>query len=244
MRPYAWGSITVNPNPPRVGEVTRIGFPLANPGPGEVIVERIDVRVAGFGMGVGWEDAGSLGPITLAPDPNHVEETFVEWTPTTGGHRCVRAQIYVQGMESALTVGRNLDVIEAGATETRWGVPFHLGNPEPVRAPIVLRLEQEAESDSAFLRALLRVDGRPVAPGQPVWLEPGQEVAAELHLVAPPGQALAAAQRVEAWIGDRLIDGIEVAIHRPALARPQPPAWDDGERAGVLVGARELAAVI
>lgn len=238
VQPYAWGSVMVNPNPPRVGEVTRIGFPLANPGPGEVVVKRIDVGVARFGMGLPWEDIGSLGPIRLAPDPAHVEDVFVEWTPAQGGHRCVRARIHVKGAPVPLMVGCNLDVIEAGASESNWRVPFHLGNPNQVRAPIVLRMALEGEAGD--LGALVQVGGRLVQPGQPVWMEPGEIAPAEVRFAAPPGRALDAVQRIEAWIGARLIDGIQVTLRRPALAHE--PVWTSMEPARELVDARDLVA--
>ncbi len=227
VRPYAWSSVTVNPNPPRVGEVTRIGFPLANPGPGDVLVERIEVAIARFGMGVPWEQLDPIGPYRLPPDPQRVEDAYVEWTPQRGGHRCVRAFIHVQGMADPLLVGRNLDVIEAGAEETAWRVRFHLGNPEQEPAPIVLRLGAD---DQLPVGMALQVAGRMVPPGRPVWLRPGEIVEAELDLNAPAGPALAAVRTVEAFIGGRLIDGIQVAVLRPALAerRPRPLHVPDG----------------
>lgn len=239
VRSYAWDSVTVNPNPPRVGEMTRIGFPLANPGPGEMMVERIEVSVAAFGMGVPWEHIGTLGPISLPPNPRHVEEAFVEWTPTHGGHRCVRAQIHVRG-ERSLLVGRNLDVIEAGADESSWRLPFHLGNPERQRAPIVLRME--TEDDAAALHAMVRVGARMVRAGQPIWLEPGEVVPAEMRLAAAPGPALAAVQRVEAWIGERLIDGIQVTVSRPAMTNSRVVMAPDDMSVAAMIPSRELVA--
>lgn len=223
VRPYAWNSVSVNPNPPRVGAVTRIGFPLANPGPGEVVVERIDVRIAQFGMGVPWEQLPPIGPFRLPPDATRIEDAFVEWTPTHGGHRCVRAHIHVEGMNSPLLVACNLDVIQAGAHENSWRVPFHLGNPEREPAPIVLRLGADDADD---VRMALRVAGRDVPAGRPLWLRPGEVVDAELRLFAPPGPALDAVRTVEAFIGNRLIDGIQVSVYRPALvvAEPHSPA--------------------
>jgi hypothetical protein len=221
VRPYSWGSISVNPDPPRVGEVTRISFPLANPGPGEVVVERIEVRIAGFGMGVPWEELDPIGPFHLPPDAGRIEEATVEWTPEQGGHRCVRASIHVRGVESPTVVGRNLDVIRAGAYESSWRVPFRLGNPERVRAPIMLRLDGEGDSD--LLAAAVRVGGRMMRADRPIWLDAGEEVEAELHLIAQQGRALEAVRTVEAYIADRLLDGIQVTVLRPALALPVEP---------------------
>jgi hypothetical protein len=219
MRPYAWSSILVNPNPPRVGEVAEIIFPLKNPGPGELVVERIEARIAQFGMGVPWEELPPIGPFVLPAHPEAVVEAAARWTPRTAGHRCVRASIFTRDLPDPVIVGRNLDVIRAGKEEGNWRVPFHLGNPERVRVPIELR-----HDGSPSIAGAVRVGHRLVSLHTPIWLDPGEEVEAELLLRAEPGPALAAEYRVEAFSGTRLIDGIQIAIARPALARwGRPP---------------------
>src|SRR6266566_8938350 len=89
--PYACRSITVSPDPPQVGTAATIRMALVNPGPASVTVTRIDVMVAQFGIGVQWEELAPLGPFLLPAAPDHIHEVTVEWTPTDGGHRCVRA---------------------------------------------------------------------------------------------------------------------------------------------------------
>jgi hypothetical protein len=227
-RPYAWGNIEVNPDPPRVGEVTHISFPLANAGSSELVVEQIDVRIAPFGMGMPWEQLDPIGPFVLPPDAGRVEEATAEWIPTEGGHRCVRAYIHVRDLSAPLMVGRNLDVIQAGEQESQWRVPFQLGNPKPVRAPIVL---QVGGNDALTMTETgVRVAGRIVSPGQPVWLEPGETAEGELVLAALPGPALDTVHTVEAYAGGRLIDGIQVEVKRPALTRRQVRPATDGAR--------------
>jgi hypothetical protein len=221
-RPYAWGCVSVNPDPPRVGEVTRISFPLANPGPGAVTIERIEIAIAQFGMGVRWEKLDPIGPFHLPPDPRHIEHATIEWTPRAGGHRCVRGKIQIAGGE-AIMVARNLHVLHAGAEEQEWAVPFRVGNPDAARAPVLLRLG----ADDALPVAMgLEVAGQPLAFDEPLWLAPGAEVEARLHLRAAPGPALAAVRTVEAFIGARLLDGIQVTLLRPALVAraPEPVA--------------------
>jgi hypothetical protein len=219
-RPYAWGCVSVNPNPPRVGEVSRISFPLANPGPGDVTVERIEIAVAQFGMGVRWEQLDPIGPFHLPPDPRHIEHASIEWTPRAGGHRCVRGTIHAPGA-APLMVGRNLHVLNAGADEEEWAVPFRVGNPDAERAPVLLRLGAD---DAQPVAMGLAVAGRPLRFDEPLWLDPGQELDATLHLRATPGQALAAIRTVEAFIGARPLDGIQVTLLRPALvARASEP---------------------
>ncbi len=230
--PYAWGCISVNPDPPRVGEVTRITFPLLNPGPDDQTVERIEVRVAQFGIGVQWEQLAPIGPFALPADPDRVVEASVEWTPTAGGHRCVRAQVYVAGLAEPCTVGCNLHVIEAAADERTWSVPFRLGNPEPERAPIVFQI---GGNNPATVGAAVRVAGRVVPLDQPLWLGPGEEVEAELVLRAQLDGALNTVRTVEAWVHGHLIDGIQVTVRRPAAAEmgvgdlPALPVHEDAE---------------
>lgn len=226
-RPYAWAQVRVDPDPPRVGQPMRITYPLANPDPEPVVVERIVTRVARFGMGVPWEELTPIGPFELPPDPRQIVDASVEWTPLTGGHRCIRAELFVAGAAVPLLVGRNLDIIQAGAEETRWRVPFHLGNPEHEAAPIMIRMATLDGSDA--VRMALRIGERLVPAGEPVWLRPGEVVPAELELFAARGPALEAVRTVEATIGGRLIDGIQVTLMRPALVMepPQPLRRDD-----------------
>lgn len=218
-RPYAWNSILVDPDPPRVGTVTRIEFPLANPGPDEVIVERIEASIANFGIGVRWEKLPKLGPFHLPPDPSHIEHACVEWTPKDGGHRCVRATIRVKGMAEPCQVGRNLMVLDAAADEEHWSVPFRLGNPEHARAPLALAL---GGTDLRALAAAVEVAGRIVPLDQPIWLEPGEEVEALLRLHARTDAPLNAVRTLEGRIHGRLIDGIQVTVRRAAHAAPLP----------------------
>lgn len=219
-RPYAWGSITVNPDPPRVGEATEIVFPLANPGPDDLIVERIEAKVALFGIGLEWESLPRIGPYRLPADPQRIEQASLTWIPTTGGHRCVRASIYVKGLRQPCQVGRNLHVIEATADEDSWTVPFYLGNPEGARAPVLLRA---GGNDRAALEASVRIRDRVVPLDQPIWLDAHEQVEAALLLRARVGDPLAHLRTLEATIHGRFIDGIEVTVHRPAAVATKPP---------------------
>ena len=225
-RPYAWGSITVAPDPPRVGEVTRIGFPLANPGPDDVVVERIEASVANFGIGVRWEKLQPLGPLRLPADPAHIEHATVEWTPQQGGHRCVRATIRVRGLAQPCVVGRNLQVLEASAEEEHWRVPFRLGNPNHEPAPMLLAL---GGNDPHALAATVLLAGRAVSLDQPVWLEPGEEVDAALLLRARTDAPLHALRTLEGRIHGRLIDGIQITVRRPTRATARPDLTPSAE---------------
>ena len=135
---YACRGISVNPDPPRVGEVTTLALALKNSGSQPITIKRIEFMVAQFGMGVRWEQLPAVEQLTLPASPAHIEEIAVQWTPTIGGHRCVRAAIHSDVLPHPLRIGRNLHVIESTAERNFWQVPFRLGNPENERMPVVL----------------------------------------------------------------------------------------------------------
>src|SRR5215469_6736505 len=107
MHRYACQGLNVNPNPPRVGEVTTLALALKNTGPGAITINRIQFMVAGFGMGLGWEQLPPIDRLTLPADSQHIEDVAVQWTPTKGGHRCVRVTIESDVLPQPLTIGRN-----------------------------------------------------------------------------------------------------------------------------------------
>jgi hypothetical protein len=217
--PYACRALDVSPNPPEVGKVTTISLALENPEPAPLTVNRIELRIARFGMGVAWEELPPLGPFQLPADPNHIEHVRTEWTPTDGGHRCVRGTISVEGLTQPLRVGMNLHVIESAAERTHWRIPFRVGNPEPERQPLVLQVAGNPD----LVEARLMVGRRPIQPGDPLMLEGGEEREAMLLLHATTEEALEAVNTVEAFLGGRFLDGIQVEVHRPARITSHHP---------------------
>ncbi len=217
--------ISVDPDPPTVGIGTRIGIALHNPGPGTVEVERIEVMVARFGMGLRWEQLPAVEPFTLPPHPTDITDLEWQWTPDAEGHRCVRAHIAITGRPQPVIVGRNLHVVHSEAEQRAWQVPFRVGNPERRRAPVVLTLDASPDA----VRADLIAGGRHLRSGEPIWLDPGEEVDAQLHLRArtPGFAAIDALQTVQATIDGRFIDGIGVHILRPAHLHTHIPAPED-----------------
>jgi hypothetical protein len=208
---YASRGINVTPNPPCVGEPTSIAILLNNPGAAALTVERIAVKIARFGMGLHWEELPPLGPFIIAADPTQSTEIAQEWTPTTGGHRCVRAAIHVDSLQQPLMVGCNLQIVESTATQRAWQVPFRLGNPGRERAPLVL-----AVNAAEPVRAAIYARNRHVRAGEPIWLEPGEEIDAMLVLRAHTPATIDTTPTVEAYIHGQLIDGIAVHLLRPA----------------------------
>jgi hypothetical protein len=216
MRRHAYSSqsIAITPDPPQVGVATTITIHLKNPGAEAVTVSCIETMIAQFGMGITWEQLPVLGPFHLPADPDHVEEISMEWTPKLGGHRCLRANIHIETLPTPLRIGRNLQVIESEADCARWQIPFRLGNPEAVRAPVALEVGGE---NLAGMMAHLIVDRRMIQPGEQIWLNPGEKVDARLLVRARTPDAIASVHTIEAFINGRFLDGIQVEIHRPAL---------------------------
>lgn len=217
--PYACRSLSVNPDPPEIGKVTTLALALKNAGPQAIIIQRIEFKVAQFGMGVRWEHLPPIEQLTLPANGDHIEEIAVQWTPTVGGHRCVRVAIHADVLPHPLHIGRNLHVIEAAAGRNFWQVPFRLGNPENERMPVTLKLGDE---NPAAVEANILINGRLHHSGQPVWLNARQEVDARLILHARTDDAIATIKTIEATIMGRFIDGIQVEIHRPAYVMRRP----------------------
>jgi hypothetical protein len=213
MHPYACRGICVDPNPPRVGEVSTLALALKNTGPQAITINCIQFMVAGFGIGVGWEQLPPIEHITLPADPQHIEDVAVQWTPTRGGHRCVRVTIEADILPQPLRIGRNLEVIESTADRRTWSVPFRLGNPENEPRPVILELSGD---NADGVDAAVLINGRPVLASGPVWLNAREEVEARLVLHTRTEEAISALKTVEAHIAGRFIDGIQVEVYRPA----------------------------
>lgn len=213
-RAYTSQSIAIAPDPPCVGEASTITLHLKNPGSEAVTVSRVETMIAQFGMGMSWEQLPVLGPFHLPADPNYIEEIAMEWTPKQGGHRCLRANIHIETLPTPLRIGRNLQVIESEAERRRWHIPFRLGNPEAVRAPVALEVGGE---NLAGMMAHLIVGQREIQLGEQIWLNPGEEVDARLLVRAHTPDAIASIHTIEAFINGRFLDGIQIEIHRPAL---------------------------
>lgn len=234
LHPYACQSIEVRPNPPQVGVSTTLALALTNPGPEPLTVKQIAFRIAVFGMGMRWEELPPLGPFQVPADSAHHELVEQEWTPTTAGHRCVQASIYLENSPTPILARRNLEVIRSGADRNAWQVQFGLGNPEEEPMPITLRLGHDVQMEAALV-----VAGRVVQPGEPIWLKPHEEVEGVLLLKALTNGALTSENAVEAFLGGRFLDGIQVVVQREASRRPLPgesyPEWAEVEQKALVM---------
>ena len=210
---YTSNSISVNPNPPRVGVPATISLTLKNSLLQPVTVERIEIMVAQFGMGVAWEHLPDIGPVQLAADPDTIAEIEAHWTPLAPGHRCVQSTIHVENFSEPLHARRNLQVIEAHSSQTLWQVPFRLGNPSHERKPIVLMLNDE-HAEQVHTR--IHVNSRFMLPGEEIWLDAQEEVDAHVVIMARTTEAFSSISNIEALLGGDFLDGIQVGVQRPA----------------------------
>lgn len=218
-RPYAWNAISLDPDPPYVGRQAKIVFPLTNPGPDPIYVERIETEVSHFGIGLSWEALKPVGPVILEPDPLRVHRAEMLWTPASAGHRCIRAAIYVRGAREPYRVGRNAQVLEAASDEDRWHIPFYLGNPFSKPVPIQLKM---GGNDTRALAAEVYINQRRITPDESILLRPGEMVHAEFILTATSHMPLRHVRFVEAYAHGALLDGIQATVYRPAYAERAP----------------------
>jgi hypothetical protein len=213
---YTHKGITITPEPVRVGRPSTITLYLQNTGISPVIIRRVESKIAEFGIGTKWTELPQIdGPLVLPADPTAVKEISLEWTPAKGGHRCVRAFVHTSRSLQPLCAGRNLQIINAERTQSSWQTPFHLGNPHNLRMPVYLTLQAAAP-----IQAQILVQEVAVQPGEPVWLDPGEEVSGVVLLHAQTSEAIARSIRVEATIGQQFIDGFQVEVYRPAYSFP------------------------
>jgi hypothetical protein len=215
--------ISIDPDPPCVGTNTRIGLSLCNPGHDPIEVERIDLKIARFGMGLRWENLPAAGPFVVPPQRFTTTDLEWQWTPDEGGHRCVRAHIAIAGRPQPLIVGRNLHVVHSEAEQRTWNIPFRVGNPEDRRAPVMLSLQ----TPHPLLTADLHVNGKHHFFGDPIWLDAGEEVEATLTLRARAFVDFDVLHMIRATIDGRFIDGIGVQVKCPAYLRSRRYALED-----------------
>jgi hypothetical protein len=208
--------ITITPEPPQVGKPSTITLYLQNTGITPITIRKIEPKIAEFGIGTTWTELPTLdGPLVLPADPTVTKEVALEWTPAKGGHRCVRAFIHSSRSLQPLCAGRNLQIINAERTQSSWQTPFRLGNPRNLRMPVYLTLQAAAP-----IQAQILVQEVAVQPGEPVWLDPGEEVSGVVLLHTQTSEAIARSIRVEATIGQQFIDGFQVEVYRPAYSFP------------------------
>nr|BBH95249.1 hypothetical protein KTA_34480 [Thermogemmatispora argillosa] len=239
---FAAEGLEIVPNPPRAGEAATVHLFLCNEEPQPLTVRTITPRIYYFGIGAcQYESLPERGPLTLPPDPTHVETLTWHWLPRSAGHRCLRIHLDIEGWEQPWIVGRNLRVIRATAEAYRWQIPFHLSNPTEQAQPLRLRLHtQSADLSERTRRVWIELPGKSgiLSSGQALWLQPREEHEALLVIRAHrfATEAFELVSDVEAWLGDEFLDGIRVIVQRHApVAQPAMPDEEQTTDSPLLV---------
>ncbi len=210
---YLHREVSVLPNPPMIGSPAQVTLRLSNPSSEIMIVREIVFSVAQFGMGVAWEQLPVVGPFHIAAGTT--ETITVEWTPYTGGHRCVKAQIDL-GNGLTLSARCNLNIVRSPAEQDAWLTRFQIGNPTDERAALSFTTAGGAEQ----LQPFLQINHHSHAIDAPLWLDPGEIAQAVVLLRARSIDAIETLWRMEAWMHGSMLDGIGVAISRPVKILP------------------------
>jgi uncharacterized repeat protein (TIGR01451 family) len=175
--PWLEPEISVDPNPPVVGQPTLLCVELQNPTatPRPVTIQ---YAVADFGAGIPFTTVGTL-VVMLPPFSN--AKYCITWTPSTGGtlHRCVLITLKQNGYQD-MHSQRNLDLKPAHPQRLDLvDVPFKVHNPDLV--PHTLKLDPHIYGIDPFWKIKFLTD-----PGDPPpdVLLPGQTV--NLHLMLVP----------------------------------------------------------
>lgn len=109
---WAEREITVNPDPPKIGQPAQLCVKLVNPTPVDQTVD-VTFAVADFGAGIGFTDIQTVPGVAIPA--NGTVTVCIPWVPAPGGtpHRCVRVQIHQDGYKDVFSQ-RNINVVPMG----------------------------------------------------------------------------------------------------------------------------------
>jgi hypothetical protein len=108
--------LSIEPDPPRLGEEAKVSVELQNNGPIKTEAT-VEFGWAKFGMGVPFSTAG-MDPYsrTVQADPGMTVTTWVTWTPVFSGPHCVMVKLIdPQGDYEEVISRRNVDVTDQPA---------------------------------------------------------------------------------------------------------------------------------
>jgi hypothetical protein len=111
---YAQREITVDPEPPILGQPTEVCAWVLNT-TADPQVATLDFGVADFGIGLGF---GPIGTRTIQVPPNAKALACVVWIPRQPGHWCIQAILHLTGFPDQVSQ-RNIDIWE----DLQPGVP-------------------------------------------------------------------------------------------------------------------------
>jgi hypothetical protein len=132
--PWEEKEITVDPDPPVVGQPTQYCIEVQNPLAVSKVIT-LTYTVADFGAGVGFMPVGTR---TLEVPPHSLQKYCISWTPSAGGtlHRCLRVVLEQSGFREQSSQ-RNLDLVHARPAGSL--IDFVIGNPFPYTRTLSLQ---------------------------------------------------------------------------------------------------------
>jgi hypothetical protein len=212
--PYAEREITIDPDPPKVGQGAQICAELHNYAAVDQAVD-LTLYAADFGIGIPFQEVGQLPDVVIPA--NSTVKRCLPWIPPPGSlHRCLQIRIQQQGYED-ITSQRNIDLrppIKTGeATIERV---IQVGNPKGETKKVEVDVKTVGFSPEWT-----------VALGwEEATLEPGQVMSNTIQIIPPaagsaaslPGQSQVVA--VEAYIDDELIGGVQFEFEKHRIYLP------------------------
>jgi hypothetical protein len=217
---YAESEIVIDPDPPELGQESRVYVTLHNTGDveAEVILE---LGWAQFGMGIPFTSIGMVPPVVPVVIPPHAAATVdVGWTPTESGPQCVLVRrIDPEGHVEPQQSQHNVDVTDPPPCGVPKVFTFTIYNDSPFAATV----------DIGMITFDVPADWQvTVEPSGSVEIGPHSELTVTVTVLipCPPTAAAAlAAQRarllregaggvpiidVEGYIEGDLVGGIEI----------------------------------
>ena len=216
---YAQGEITVHPEPPIAGSLTRLCVEVHNSDQTAAHDADLEFRVANFGIGVPFSTVGVV-PVHMPPD-GWVQECVL-WTPPVPGHWCIEVVIHQEGFAPQRSQ-RNIDLdepLQPGEAHTKV---FPVGNPSDQVATITLGIVPHLPDWTIELSPDILPD-----------MQPGEIREVALTVQPPVDQPLPpdghAVVDVEAYIEGELIGGFR-KVFRPSvpLHRLPDPSYAESE---------------
>lgn len=204
---YAQREITVNPEPPILGQPVLICAAVLNTStqPQTVV---LDFGIANFGIGLPFDPIGSR---TVVVPPNGKAHSCVTWIPRQPGHRCLQVILHQPGQPDQLSQ-RNLDVWELLVAGEPAETVFPVRNPGTATDTIQLQLRN------------LRAGWTAIVTPQELTLAGGESRLVTLTVTPPRGELLGSRETivdVEAYNsqglpigGFRKLDTPPVPLHR------------------------------
>ena len=216
---YAQGEISVHPEPPMAGRVTRLCAEVVNNDPGSPHMATLEFRAANFGIGLPFTPIGSTQEMV---PPGGAAVGCVVWTPPGPGHWCIEAVLIQEGAEPQRSQ-RNIDADEPLQPGEPHARVIRVGNPLDHRVDISLRLLPH-----------LVGWGLELSPDTLLGMEPGEIREVTLTVTPPLGESLpadgAVVVDVEAYAEGTLIGGFRKVFRPPVpLHRFPDPPYAEGE---------------